>query len=427
VRIAWVDRVLSLGQSDAIPHRLSRHIRVTNALALFGVALNAIGIPLDVVSAPASIVVMDLIAISMFLTCWWLNARGAHLAARLMLMAATHGLMFGGIYQLGGEAELRSVYFPLAMLPFLVFSSTSDRKWIALLLAASVFEYFVLAYVPGVDHLEHSRVVYRIYAPALAFTMLIAGTYMFSVIDERAQDKLLQARARAAQTARLVALGEVSSGIAHEVRNPLAAIHLAATQIAERPDDTAQVTQLGERIQRIVMRASRTIEAMRAFSRDAGADPFLSTPLDRVIGDAFELCGKHLAERAVELQQPAVPPELTVECRSVQLTQVLVNLINNAYDAVSTASERWVRVEVTSTANTVEIAVVDSGAGIPGNVRQRLFEPFFTTKPADRGTGLGLSLSREIAEAHHGSLRLDAQAPHTRFVMTLPRTQPAVA
>ncbi len=215
----------------------------------------------------------------------------------------------------------------------------------------------------------------------------------------------------------------MASGIAHEIRNPLAAIHMGATQIVAMPDDPAQVAALGTRIQRITMRASKTIDALRSFSRDAGNDPFVTVPLERVIADALELCGKRFDERGITLDVSGVPPDLAIACRPVQLTQVLVNLLSNALDAVSGVPSATVTLDVRDAGDRIELGVTDSGPGIPADVRGRLFEPFFTTKAPDRGTGLGLSLSRGLVQSHGGTLDLDAQSPRTRFVIRLPRTQ----
>jgi len=422
VTIAFLDRLLSLGQSDAIPDRLARHVRVTNGLALFGAVLSVASIPLDALGATFSLVVMDLVATAAFAACWLLNARGHRDAARVTLLLVANGAILSGVLQVGIDAEVRTAFFPLVLLPFLVFG-LSERGWLTVFVVIPVAIYFVTG------ALEHppaglATTVYQVYSPALAFTMIVGGAIVFAYIERSGEDKLLRARARAAQSARLVALGEMSSGIAHEIRNPLAAIHLAGSQIALRPDDPAQVAQLGERIQRIVMRASRIIDALRMFARDASGDPFAPAPVERIIGDALELCGKRFTDHGIELTVGAVPPGLEVESRSLQLSQVLVNLLGNAYDAVASAAERWVRIDVRTERDQLELAVTDSGRGIPEATRLRLFEPFFTTKPPDRGTGIGLSLSRGLVEAHHGTLDLDTTSAHTRFVIRIPLTQP---
>jgi signal transduction histidine kinase len=423
--LARIDRVLSLGQTDAVPARLARHVRVTNALALLGVSLSLLTVPLDVYGRMAASVLVDLIAAAVFASCWYSNARGRYNAARVTLMLAANGVILGGLMELGGGADLRTVYFPLALLPFLVLS-LSEWCWLSVFVAMPVIGYYLTGRLadpaPGfvIDF-------YNVYAPALAFTTIITASIAFASIERDSESKLLEARARAAQGARLVALGEMSSGIAHEIRNPLAAIHLAAGQIAEASGVPPQVAQLGERIQRIVMRASNIIDALRSFARDASTDPFVVSPVERILADTLELCGKRLTEQGVALTIGKFPADLVIECRPVQLCQVLVNLLGNAYDAVSAASERWVHIEVKTDDEHIEIDVTDSGPGIPAAVKPHIFEPFFTTKTPDRGTGLGLSLSRGLVEAHHGTLELDTASAHTCFVLRLPRAQPAAA
>jgi signal transduction histidine kinase len=419
-----LDRVLSYGQSDAIPHWLARRVRVSNALALLGMFLTITSVPLDF-HASTLLGVIDLIATAAFALCWILNARGHRTAARVSLMLAAHGVILGGVLEIGGLAELRTVFFPLVLLPFFVFG-LGERGWLATFAAIPVAEYFLTAQVTPVGGVALR--VNLIYAPALTFTMIIASSAVFAYIHRNAEDKLQRTQARAAQGARLAALGEMSSSIAHEIRNPLAAIHIAATQVVEHANNPAQIIELGERVQRIVMRASRIIEGLRSFSRDAGGDPFVSTPVERIIADTLELCGKRLADNGVTLTVTGASPDLEVECRSLQLSQVLMNLVSNAYDAVATATaERWVRIEARREGESIELTVSDSGPGIAGELRDRIFEPFFTTKPVDRGTGLGLSLSRGIVEAHHGTLELDTASPCTRFVIRVPQVQGAAA
>jgi signal transduction histidine kinase len=422
MRFRLLDRLLSLGQVDSIPDRLARQVRVTNALALLGAVLVVSGIPLDAVGAPIAVTLIDLVATAAFASCWLLNARGHRDAARVVLLLAANAVILDGMLEIGSVAELRTLFLPLVLLPFLVLG-TSERGWLTVFVVIPVACYFVTG---AVEPIAPARAigVYLIYAPALAFTMIVAGSAVFAYVERNAEARLLRTRALAAQATRFAALGELSSGIAHEIRNPLAAIHLAATQLAERPDDPVQVAQLGERIQRIVMRASRIIDALGAFARDASRDPFAPAPVERIIDDALELCGKRFADHGIELTVGALPPGLVVECRSLQLSQVLVNLLGNAYDAVASAPERWVRIEVTADDEWLDLAVTDSGPGIPEAVRLRIFEPLFTTKPAGRGTGIGLSLSRGLVEAHRGTLWLDPEAPHTRFVSRIPLTQP---
>ncbi len=118
--------------------------------------------------------------------------------------------------------------------------------------------------------------------------------------------------------------------------------------------------------------------------------------------------------------------DLPFECRPAQVLQVLVNLLNNAFDAIQNNTEKWVRLGVEDAGDQLVISVTDSGKGIPSETAQQTLQAFFTTKPPGKGTGLGLSLSREIAESHHGSLTIDTKKPNTCFVLRLPKKQAAV-
>ena len=114
-------------------------------------------------------------------------------------------------------------------------------------------------------------------------------------------------------------------------------------------------------------------------------------------------------------------PGIVVACRPTQIAQVILNLLNNAYDAVSLLPEKWIRLTVTAvSAGAVEICITDSGHGVPTTILDKIMQPFFTTKEVGRGVGLGLSISQQIIDDHRGKLYLDASHPNTRFVVELP-------
>jgi C4-dicarboxylate-specific signal transduction histidine kinase len=132
-----------------------------------------------------------------------------------------------------------------------------------------------------------------------------------------------------------------------------------------------------------------------------------------------EMVAPRLKLRQTDLKDFSAPP-LEILSRGTQISQVLVNLIHNAADAVAPLSERWVKLEFSKTDSMIEIRVIDSGTGIPTEIANKLMEPFFTTKTGGEGTGLGLSLAARIVADHHGELFYDAAAAHTTFVLRLP-------
>jgi C4-dicarboxylate-specific signal transduction histidine kinase len=170
-------------------------------------------------------------------------------------------------------------------------------------------------------------------------------------------------------------------------------------------------------------RIAKIVSGLRTFSRSGAQDPLVPSAVRTIVDDSIALCGERFRIDNVELQLGEVEPELAILCRSVEISQVLVNLLNNAYDAVKELAEpRWVRIDASAAGpDAVAITVTDAGRGIPASIREKIFQPFFTTKDVGSGTGLGLSVSLGIVRNHGGELAIDTAAEHTRFVIRLPR------
>jgi C4-dicarboxylate-specific signal transduction histidine kinase len=151
------------------------------------------------------------------------------------------------------------------------------------------------------------------------------------------------------------------------------------------------------------------------------------TRVRELVDDTLELCSERFRLHNIDLRVGPVSDVLDLDCNSVQISQVLLNLLSNAHDAVEGHDRAWVALDVKPRAGTVELSVTDSNPGVPPEIRSKIFQPFFTTKGVGRGTGLGLAVSHGIIEEHHGRLELDLASAHTRFVVTLPLRQPVVA
>lgn len=234
-------------------------------------------------------------------------------------------------------------------------------------------------------------------------------------------------RARAVSASKMAALGEMAGGIAHEINTPLTTIQLLASQIANqvsRPEINRElVTGFADKIQATVDRIAKIVVGLRTFSRDGTHDPFVPVRVGALVEETLSFCRERLKDHGVEVHVYHEQPDATLECRQVQISQVLLNLINNAFEATRNDPEKWIRIETRPSGDQIELRVTDSGKGIPSEIADRMFAPFFTTKELGQGTGLGLSISSGIVEAHHGQLTLDRDAPNTRFIITLPRKQ----
>ncbi len=243
----------------------------------------------------------------------------------------------------------------------------------------------------------------------------------------RESQKLIEEqRLKIIHSEKMSALGEMAGGIAHEINNPLAVIELNAGQLkrrlkqAEAPEELSFYT---ERISGTVARIAKIVKGLKMFARDGESDPFEAASVFTLIQEAVEFCQGRFHQHHVNIDVPYFPKSLTVESRAVQLSQVFLNLLNNAFDAVHGKPSPWVRVDVQEQGDWVEIRVTDSGPGIAPEIAAKIMQPFFTTKEVGKGTGLGLSVSQAIVRSHGGTLELDRQATNTCFVVRLPKFQ----
>ena len=234
-------------------------------------------------------------------------------------------------------------------------------------------------------------------------------------------------RLKSIHASRMASLGEMAAGIAHEINNPLSIMVGLATQVRQAVEGgrmvQADIGKSAEVIETTGYRIAQIIRGLRNFARDADQDPFQSALLATIVEDVVALCAMRFRDCCVQIDVAPVPPNLELECRPAQIAQVLLNLLNNAYDAAMSRPERWVRLELEVQDAEITLAVCDSGLGVPEEMRARIMEPFFTTKATGQGMGLGLSISEGLIKAHHGRLYLDSASPHTRFVVVLPREQ----
>lgn len=226
---------------------------------------------------------------------------------------------------------------------------------------------------------------------------------------------------------KMSALGEMSSGLAHEINSPLLIISGSA-QILEGLIESDRLTtkHLTDNIKRIAHasdRVTKIISSLKSFSRNASEDPLVPVKISDIIKETTIFCESKIADANITLYVPKVADDLVVRCRKAEISQVLLNLILNAFDArkYQTAHDSWIRVEVSQDDEQTHISVTDNGSGIPEKVRKKIMMPFFTTKEVGKGTGLGLSMSKGIVENHHGKLWLDQSDGNTRFVISLPR------
>jgi C4-dicarboxylate-specific signal transduction histidine kinase len=180
------------------------------------------------------------------------------------------------------------------------------------------------------------------------------------------------------------------------------------------------------RISQTADRISRIVRSLRHVAHESSADEFQETPVREIVDETLELCAEGFRAHNISLVVSAIDRDAVISCREAQICQVLLNLLQNAYDElVDREGDRWVKLDVTCCAGWVVFLVSDSGPGIAPEHRAHIMDPFFTTKPVGKGMGLGLSISRSIAIEHGGTLELDEESPHTCFRLKLPLSDAA--
>lgn len=242
-------------------------------------------------------------------------------------------------------------------------------------------------------------------------------------VDERTQQLDAQ-RMAMVNSSRLASLGEMSAGIAHEINNPLAVIDGTTRLIARSINSNVQIDMQKleaylNKISKMVLRITKIVNGLRAFSRDGSQEPITQFPIDKFFNDISDLCHANLTHKKVDIRFYIEDPSIIISGREVQISQVLINMINNSADAVEKLEEKWITVDCISENDGVLIAVTDSGNGIPPEVQTKMLQPFFTTKELGKGTGLGLSISLGIIESHGGTLTYCQNHPNTRFEIRL--------
>jgi len=351
------------------------------------------------------------------------------------------------------EISINSSYWPIYFLPVMTaaefFAPWATLLWTTL---ASLAYCSYLYLDPEVRELDVSAESYGLLAIRLLFFYLAGMLVNRFVIEVRRQTqryqetaetlaetnrRLEQAQAEARRSERLAALGQLSAGLAHEIRNPLGVIKGSAemlTQKLSKSDSLA--TELAGYISTETNRLSALVTRFLDFARPLHADlapSDLSAVLDRALNDVAQFW-KGAPVRVEKTYEPDLP---LVPLDEGLCEQAFLNIVQNAYDAMSAEGGGVLRVSALKSrremrqggvTDGVEVRIADSGPGIALELREQIFNPFVTTKKT--GVGLGLSIVSKIIDGHHGSIRIESSSGEAEgkgacFVIFLPAASAA--
>lgn len=250
----------------------------------------------------------------------------------------------------------------------------------------------------------------------------VAVTFSDVTAMKKSQDLIAQQQSQLVASSKMSALGEMAAGVAHEINNPLAIISGKVFQIRRDHANQADSQKLPEHLDKIsstITRIQKIIKGLQTFARGGEHDPFFLVSVKSIVEEVLSFSNEKIMKQNVTVQLN-IPDDLKVECRTAQLSQVMLNLIHNACDAVSEEKDRWIRIEAKTWGQRAQILISDSGPGIPKDIQAKIMQPFFTTKEVGEGTGLGLSISKGIIDSHQGRFELIQAANPTTFLIDLP-------
>jgi two-component system, NtrC family, sensor histidine kinase HydH len=349
-----------------------------------------------------------------------------------------------------GELAINSYYYPIYFLPILTaaeyFGPWATLLWTSLASAA----YCSYLYPASQEYGEIPLDAYPLLAIRLLFFFLAAMVVNRFVVENRRQiqryqelaetlaetnRRLEQAQAEARRSERLAALGQLSAGLAHEIRNPLGVIKGSAEMLAQKLGDSNPLaTELAGYISTETNRLSALVTRFLDFARPLHADltpADITTVLDRALNDVAQL-SKGAPIRVEKDYGPSLP---LVPLDESLCEQAFVNIVQNAYDAMGVSGgtlgvqvrKSWASRRDGGNLDGVEVRIEDTGPGIPPDLREQIFNPFVTTKKT--GVGLGLSIVSKIIDGHQGTIRIEsadkpagdgAKGPGARFVIFFP-------
>ncbi len=243
---------------------------------------------------------------------------------------------------------------------------------------------------------------------------------------KRDQDLIEEQRQALVLSSKFSALGEMAAGIAHEINNPLAIITGWAEALQQLAAigrlDAASAEPYTERIIATTKRIAKIIQGLKVFSSaDPASAPEL-TSAQAIIDSTLTFCSERFRSHGVALDVVVPEEPVMLLARPVQLSQVLLNLLNNAFDAVAAQAVQRITVTLHHDEQSVTLSVQDTGVGVAAEKLEKIFEPFFSTKPVGKGTGLGLSISKGIVEQHQGSITCQTPAAGGAvFTLKLPK------
>lgn len=256
-------------------------------------------------------------------------------------------------------------------------------------------------------------------------------TYLFSFTDITenilSQETIKDQYEKILSASQFETIGKMAGGIAHEINNPLFIIgsQIEMLDMKAKKQGQLNLEEINKRTSKIshtVQRLNSIVKGILALSHKEALE-FEKQNLKELIATVADFSNILLKDYSVELQVKWESLNIDLECHPVQISQVVLNLIKNACQAITNDEQPWIEIKAKEENNQIKLFVTDSGTKLTDELKDKILMPYYTTKKVGEGTGLGLNISKSILDAHNGSITISRKSKTTQFIITLPKFQ----
>jgi signal transduction histidine kinase len=267
--------------------------------------------------------------------------------------------------------------------------------------------------------------VFYIYLSLVIFFSYLLS-FLFVKLSEELQREVVKQRDLLLESAKFQSLGRMASNLAHDINNPLFTIqgklHQMRNLLSRDQLDLNKCDEIVENVEKTIGKLSQIVKGISTFAREGQLDQMVSVSVAELIESNLALATDRFRNSGIK-QDIQIDPKITLICYPSFISQVILNLVSNAIDAMDALEVvpiKTIGVRAFIEKEWIYIIISDNGGGVPKEVESKIFEQFFTTKTFGRGTGLGLSISKGLVEVHGGELSYERQAGKTNFIVKLP-------
>lgn len=294
--------------------------------------------------------------------------------------------------------------------------------FINVIILAAISNLYHSSFFFPIESLPNFKAVFMLYL----FLVLITSyflSYLFIQLNGLLKNELSKQKNLLLESAKFQSLGQMASNLAHDINNPLFTIqgklHQIRNLLSQDQLDLEKCDNIIEDVEGTILRLSQIVKGISTFARQGHGDQMVAVSADELIRGIVLLGSDRIVQSGITFDIK-VSPDTRVICYPSYISQVLINLLNNAIDALEHAEVKLIQVEAFTQDKWIEIHIKDSGPGVAAAIESKIFESFFTTKKYGKGTGLGLSISKGLIEIHEGNLKYQRAGNMTDFVVRLP-------